>query len=118
MIPMPNYLELESTTTIPTGGTLITTVYEDTDGDGLAENTDSVTLSTGNVRNAIGPFSCDPSNDVWWKSEIRNPNETVNTVIDSIGLTELELKSISYTLAQPTISFSITQPSITITIED
>lgn len=70
------------------GETIDVTVYEDTDGDGTAENQATQSLSDGNNNYTLSGFSGNTGSD-WWLDVV--PDTSSSTSTPFVTLLEIEL---------------------------
>lgn len=77
--------ELTVTTdaSIPTDSSIVLTVYEDADGDGIAENSETVTIADGSNTYTVSGFNASSGNEVWVSADIDGPltvSESINSI--------------------------------------
>lgn len=61
-------------------------LYEDTSGNGVADNVDSITVQDGTNTYATSKLSGDTGNDYWIELDLENPNIESTAVIDYVEL--------------------------------
>lgn len=71
------------------GGSITATVYEDTDGDGTAEQTESLDLSAGNTTHGLFFIDVDSGNDYWLDFTISGAGDESTPTVDSATLQPL-----------------------------
>ena len=102
-----------SSVSIPSGTSATLTVYEDTDGDGTAENQASTSLLDGLTSYTLSGFDDVDTNDTWFDVKLENTDKTVaSTVSAPVDITlitsgtVLDAPEIVLNLSTPTPSVS------------
>jgi hypothetical protein len=72
------------TATIPTGAMATATLYEDTDGDGTAENTETLVLKDGTNDYQFPSAVGDTANDYWLEFDLITEDNSVTPDIDTV----------------------------------
>jgi hypothetical protein len=65
------------TDTVLNGGNINLKIYEDTDGDGQPENTETVSLNDGSTSQSLEQIKADPENEIWF--EVEKETSSVDT---------------------------------------
>jgi len=93
-------IELTTNVNVPTDASLSITVYEDVDGDGAAENSETVSVPDGVETQALTSINGDAGNDVWPVPEASTSAEfSPGDTIDSIEITPVAPKNLTATQA-------------------
>lgn len=77
-------LTLTTTATVPTNTSIVITVYEDTDGDGVAENSADQSIAGGTNSYTLSGFNGSSGNDIWFEVEYGNTSITNAASVESV----------------------------------
>lgn len=78
-------IQLTASTTL-NGQAAALFIYEDTSGNGVADNTTSVQLQDGTNTYSLSDFTGEPGNDYWIELELENSNIEETAVIDYVEI--------------------------------
>lgn len=84
-VNLPAQASVDSTSTL-NGDSVTLYVYEDNDGDDVAENSDSFTLSGGSESFSASTFDLSSGNEVWYELDATDDGD-VTTALSNIDVT-------------------------------
>ena len=105
-------LDVWADATIPTGADIIVTVREDTNADGVVDNSARLYLNDGFNEYQVNGFDGSDSNDIWLRIEYRQGTASSEPSLDDIGFSR-QVSEIIESIAVSTTSSTSTSESST-----